>query len=266
MFRIVYAQQQPHPSQDLIHLFGLSPLAATVARTDPITGEKLNKLRKSYEGQVKTFGLAGRNKAVKTESGVTGSLVNLMAWPEDEWQNQVVAGKGLEKGLSAATLAKLDKAVRLEPGPVPKNDEWENILGLEKLKAPLPIVEMKGKPAPHTASKLPKVNGHVNGMIVGIPAGEVERPKRTGRKRRYDERSFEGYGEGFVDDDGMDVGGYSSGEGSRKSSVSKKKRKKVFLVHATSRCCVCANVDANRSMLPLTLLGHLSVVAVMVRA
>ncbi|MCJ1399911.1 hypothetical protein MMC11_003114 [Xylographa trunciseda] len=231
----VYAQQQPHPSQELISLYGLSPLAATVARMDPVTGEKINKLRKSYEAQVKNFGLAGRNKAVKTEASVAGSLVNLMAWPEDEWQNQVVAGKALEKGLSGVTLAKLEKAMKFEPGLVPKNDEWENILGLEKLKAPLPIVETKGKAAPQVVSKLQKINGLVNGMTVGIPAGEVERPKRTGRKRRYDERSFEGYGEGFVDDDadGMDAGGYSSGEGSRKSSVSKKKRKKVLLVYAT---------------------------------
>ncbi|MCJ1418305.1 hypothetical protein MMC32_004652 [Xylographa parallela] len=231
-----HLQQQPHPSQDLIALFGLSPLAATVARTDPITGEKINKLRKSYEAQVKTFGLAGRNKAVKTEASVAGSLVNLMAWPEDEWQNQVVAGKALENGLSGVTLAKLEKAMKFEPGLVPKNDEWENILGLEKLKAPLPIVETKGKAVPQAASKLQKVNGHVNGMRVGIPAGEIERPKRTGRKRRYDERSFEGYGEGFVDDDAdvIDAGGYSSGEGSRKSSVSKKKRKKEYTALNTS--------------------------------
>ena len=194
---------------------------------------------------MKTLGLAGRNKAVKTEASVAGSLVNLMAWPEDEWQNQVVAGKALGNGLSAVTLAKLEKVMKFEPGLVPKNDEWENILGLEKLKAPVPIVETRGKPVLQGASKLQKANGHVNGMTVGIPAGEIERPKRTGRKRRYDERSFEGYGEGFVDDDadGVDAGGYSSGEGSRKSSVSKKKRKKVFRAHATWRCYVCANMN-----------------------
>ncbi|MCJ1287792.1 hypothetical protein MMC26_007144 [Xylographa opegraphella] len=226
----VHAKQQPHPSQDLISLYGLSPLAATVARTDPITGEKINKLRKSYEAQVKTLGLAGRNKAVKTDANIAGSLVNLMAWPEDEWQNQVVAGKALGNGLATATLAKLEKAMKFEPGMVPKNDEWENILGLEKLKAPLPIVDTKGKAALHATSKVQKMNGHVAGMTVGIPAGEIERPKRTGRKRRYDEPSFEGYGEGYVDDDadGIDAGGYSSGGGSKKSNMSKKKRRKEY--------------------------------------
>ncbi|MCJ1475647.1 hypothetical protein MMC13_004310 [Lambiella insularis] len=227
----VYAPQQPRPSQDLITLYGLSHLAASVARNDPITGEKVNKMRKSYEGQVKTFGLAGRNKAVKHETGAPGGLVELMNWPEEEWQNQKVFGKELERGLSSATLAKLEKSMKFEPGLVPRNDEWEHVLGLEKLKAPMPLVETKVKAATQAAPKLHKVNGRVNGMTVGIPApGDVARPKRTGRKRRYDEHSFEGYGEGYVDDDadGMDAGGYSSGEGSRKSNVSKKKRKKEY--------------------------------------
>ena len=188
-------------------------------------------MRRSYEGQVKAFQLAGRNKAVKVDEGTPGSLTDLVRWPEEEWQIQKVAGKQLEKGLSNATLAKLEKAMKLEPGSVPKNDDWENVLGLEKLKGPMPPVETKTRPVLPAASKMVKANGHVNGMTVQThaAAGEVARPKRTGRKRRYDEHSFEGYGEGFVDDEGdiIDGGGYSSGEGSRKSNVSKKKRKKA---------------------------------------
>ena len=227
---IEYALQRPHPTQDLLSLYGLSSLAASVARCDPITGEKVNKMRKSYEGQVKTFGLAGRNKAVKHEEGASGGLMELIAWPDEEWHNQKITGKELEKGLPSATLAKLERAMKMEPGPVPKNDEWENILGHEKLKPPAPVVETKAKAAVPPIGKLPKVNGYVNGMTVGTPAmGDAARPKRTGRKRRYDEHSFEGYGEGYVDDDGemLDAGGYSSGDGSRKSSAPKKKRKKV---------------------------------------
>lgn len=189
-------------------------------------------MRKSYEGQVKGFGLAGRNKAVKHEPGMSGGLVELIEWPEEEWQNQKVFGKELEKGLSGAMFAKLEKAMKMEPGPVPRNDEWEHVLGLEKLKAPIPAVETKGKTAPQPGPRFQKVNGLVNGMTVGIvAAGDVARPKRTGRKRRYDEHSFEGYGEGYVDDDAdaMNAGGYSSGEGSRNSNVSKKKRKQVGL-------------------------------------
>lgn len=188
-------------------------------------------MRRSYEGQVKAFQIAGRNKAVKVDEGTPGSLTDLVRWPDEEWQVQKVAGKQLEKGLSGATLAKLEKAMKLDTGLVPKNDEWENILGFEKLKGPIPTVETKVRPVLPAASKMAKTNGHVSGMTVQTQAtaGEVARPKRTGRKRRYDEHSFEGYGEGFVDDEGdiIDAGGYSSGEGSRKSSVSKKKRKKA---------------------------------------
>ena len=205
-------------------------------------------MRRSYEGQVKSFQLAGRNKAVKTDEGTPGSLVDLVRWPDEEWEIQKVAGKALEKGLSSATLSKLEKAMRLEPGLVPKNDEWENILGLEKLKGPIPAVETKARAVLPATSKMAKVNGHVNGMSIQTQAptsGEIARPKRTGRKRRYDEHSFEGYGEGFVDDDGdiIDAGGYSSGEGSRKSNVSKKKRKKARteqLVVAFSKLANCA--------------------------
>ena len=55
--------------QNLISLFGVQPLAATVARTDPVTGEKNNKMRKSYGGQLKMLGLAGRNRSVEHEEG-----------------------------------------------------------------------------------------------------------------------------------------------------------------------------------------------------
>jgi hypothetical protein len=188
-------------------------------------------MRRSYEGQVKGFQLAGRNKSIKVDDGAPGSLMDLVQWPDEEWEIQKVAGKELAKGLSSATLAKVEKAMKLVPGPVPKNDEWENILGLEKLKGTIPTVETKVRPGLPATSRMAKTNGHFNGMTVQTQAtaGDVARPKRTGRKRRYDEHSFEGYGEGFVDDEGdiIDAGGYSSGDGSRKSNVSKKKRKKA---------------------------------------
>ena len=190
-------------------------------------------MRRSYEGQVKTFGLAGRNKAVKEEEGAPGGFTELMAWPEEEWQNQKVAGNELAKGLSSAMMAKLEKAMKMEPGPVPQGEEWEHILGHEKLKPIASNPDQKTKASVQFNTKPTKVNGQVNGvpLSIGTPsASEVARPKRSGRKRRYDEHSFEGYGEGYVDDDGdgMSIGGYTSGEGSKQSSVTKKKRKKVF--------------------------------------
>ena len=195
-----------------------------------MTGEKINKMRKSYEGKVKTFGLAGRNRAVKYEAGKPGGLMELAMWPEEEWQNQKAIGKEVQKGLPSAIMAKLERAMKMEPGPVPNNNDWEDLLGHEKAKPFSPTEQNTKKSQPEKSSA--KIKGQTNGspMTVGTPsAAEVARPKRSGRKRRYDEHSFEGYGEGYVDDDGEVTGGggYSSGQGSRRSSVSKKKRKKV---------------------------------------
>ncbi len=208
--------QKPPLTSNLISLYRLQPLAASVARFDPVTGEKINKMRKSYEGQLKTLGLSGRNRAVKHEEGKGMGFRELISWPEEEWQNQKVGGNNVHDGLSSGILAKLEKAMQMQPGPVPNNSEWEDQLGMEKVKP----LEVK-------ASKLPdvtKINGRANGTTA---EAEAIRPKRTGRKRRYDEHSFEGYGEGYVDDD-VDIGGYSSGDTqfSRRSS-SNKKRKKV---------------------------------------
>ena len=227
----------PHLQQDLLSLFNLQPLAASVARTDPLTGEKINKMRKSYEGKVKSFGLAGRNRAVKHDRSKGMGLLEMVQWPEEEWHNQKIAGKDVHKGLPNGMLMKLEKAMQMQPGPVPntKENDWEDLLGHEKVK-PLPTIHEQ-KTKNHIEAERLKVtpNGQVNGnrTLVGKDqAAEIVRPKRTGKKRRYDEHSFEGYGEGFVDDDGdlVEGSGYTSNEGSRKGSITKK-RKKVSSLH-----------------------------------
>ena len=220
MVATVPLPQLPPLTSNLISLYGLQPLAASVARFDPVSGEKINKMRKSYEGQIKTLGLSGRNRAVKHDEAKGMGLNQLLSWPEEEWQNQRVGGKDVSKGLPAEIVAKLDKAMQMQPGPVPNNSEWEYQLGHEKIK---PIDQNKASKVPQKT--IPKVNGQVNGAAQDP---EIIRPKRTGRKRRYDEHSFEGYGEGFIDDD-IDMEGYTSGDTqfSRRSS-SNKKRKKVL--------------------------------------
>lgn len=206
-----------------------------------MTGEKINRLRKSYEGKVKSLGLAGRNRAVKHEKEKMG-LAALAVLPEEEWQNQKVIGRDVQKGLASATLAKLEKAMRMQPGPIPNNNEWEDLLGFEKAAPIQPVIETAPKAQKEKHSI--KANGLSNGprlkaakASASASPSEAPRPKRSGKKRRYDEHSFEGYGEGFVDDEGGDAavtgvvggvgggGGYSSGDGSRKSGASKKRRK-----------------------------------------
>ncbi|CAO1605103.1 hypothetical protein XANCAGTX0491_008635 [Xanthoria calcicola] len=222
----------PHLQQDLLTLFGLDSLAATVARTDPSTGEKINKMRKSYEGKVKGFGLAGRNRAVKHdhEKNPVG-LLQMVQWPAEEWHSQNVHGKDVHNGLSQATMQKLGLAMQMQPGPVPNTTEhdWEDLLGNEKTK-PLPTIDERVK-KPMRPDAGVKVNGQANGIrpqTGKVPLNEANRPKRAGKKRRYDDHSFEGYGEGFLDDDGdvvIDLGANSSDDGSRKGSAPKRRKK-----------------------------------------
>ena len=216
-------------TSNLISLYGLDDLAATVARTDPGTGEKINKMRKSYEGQLKSFALSGKNKSVKHEDSKGMGLSEMAAWPEEEWQNQKVHGKDVRNGMPEAMKAKLDKAMHMLPGPVPDNDKWEDLLGIEKGK-PVDVSKDKsvkntvaGKPnAPQANGIRPSNNASANNAQVAEPI----RARRTTKKRRYDDGSFEGYGEGFVDDD-MEIG-YSSGESrSTRNSAGNRKRRKT---------------------------------------
>ena len=209
-------------------------------------------MRRSYENQLKLFGLCGRNKAVKHEENTPGGLLNLLHYPEDDWQNTQVMGKEISKGLSASTQAKLDAALRMEPGPVPRDQEWQNILGIDRAKEVIPVPQaamaqgqeqggLKRKQGEAATGQPPAKQARVNGgftkvqsspIVVTPPANEVARPKRVTKKRRYDEDSYAGYGEGYVDDElDRDVpdrgGGYDSDEGSRLSRDSKKKRRKV---------------------------------------
>ena len=187
-------------------------------------------MRKSYEGHLKTLGLAGKNKSIKHEeantSGKMMGLSEIAAWPEEEWQNQKVHGRSVHQGLPDSVKAKLEKAMDLRPGPVTDGAKWEDILGIDK------VVPNAGK-----GRKDSKVNGQiVNGVTAttqpSAPAAEGAtnehiRARRNTKKRRYDDGSFEGYGEGFVDDD-LDLEmGYTSGETytSRNSRGDKKRRK-----------------------------------------
>ncbi|CAI7628559.1 unnamed protein product [Penicillium palitans] len=208
----------PDPSVDLVSLYGLGSIAHSVARMDPVTGEKINRLRKSYEGKLKGLGLAGRNKPHKQEIGAPGSLRYMTLWPEEEWQNQKVHGKAIKVSDMDSALQNLQsRAMQMEPGPIPNNDWWEDILGHEKqAKNPAPG-ETGKKVAPALTAGRPSMQSYA----ASPRSQEAERPRPSrGRKRNYDDNSFAGYGEGFVDDDD-DPGFYSNGEG-----TGKKKRKK----------------------------------------
>lgn len=224
--RIAYTTTLPVPKFDIISLYGLGPIAASFARTDPVTGEKINRLRKSYEGKIKGLGLAGRNKPVKQEPGAPGGLRNLMMWPDEEWYNQKVAGKEITIAEPDTAFYKQQlRAMKMEPGITPRNEYWEDVLGHEK-SSKNAAEQLPKKLVSSSFKNTPQSNGTPAAQASSATvAPDPGRPKRAGRKRSYHDSSFVGYGEGFPDDDDLEGSLYSNDDDG--GSVGKKKRKKM---------------------------------------
>ncbi|KAI9710901.1 MAG: hypothetical protein M1820_002336 [Bogoriella megaspora] len=205
----------PHPSQDLISMYGLDSMAASVARKDPVTGEKINKIRKSYETKIKILGLSGKAKPTSNPNEFLG----LLDIPEDSWQATEVSTRDIKNGMTSTLEAKLDRALQIAPGKLPPEeaDKWKSILSVDeptKVKSNLNPKNKSGSapaaPPSAKASSPPSSNP------------ETSRPQRAGKKRRYDDASFEGYAEGNVDD-----GNSSQDESLASLSAKAKKRRKV---------------------------------------
>jgi len=201
-------------------------LYATVARTDPETGDKINKLRKSYEGKIKDFSLSGKNKPVKVDipEGGKGNLRSLLEdVPEEQWRAEE-GSKKIEVTPSFANL--LRKAMEMRPGPVRDNEMWEENLGHEKPRPMAPGPESttakKNSVAP---GPMRQPNGGIKMQSTTAP--DAVRPKRLGKKRSYADNSFEGYGDGYVDDEGELDAGALSGSDDGVNGPGRKKRKKV---------------------------------------
>jgi len=214
---IAYPISRPHTTQNLFSLYGLDDIAATVARKDPITGEKINKLRKSYEGKIKDF--PGKNKAV----AIPYELANYIHYPDEEWGIQKVMGKELQKGLSEDMISKLEKAVQAVPGKLSaeEHEKWRIAIEFD-----MDLPKAKGGDVPSTA-KAATGKATKTTMATKSTITEPPRPKRRGTKRSYADDSFEGYGEGFVDDAGTTHSIMDDDGESRSSSGAKKKRRKV---------------------------------------
>ena len=237
--------QLSHLSTNLLSAFKLDPLVATVARFDPTTGEKINKMRKSYEGQLKQLPLSGKNKSIKHEEAIATpntakmmGLCEMAAWPEEEWTNQRVHGKSAQRGLSDATRSKLDKAFLLHPGPVPEGNRWEDILGIDRPNPNAPFKTSNAKFRKDSKGNIHPSSTNTASNNNPVTAGDTNEPiraRRNTKKRRYDDGSFEGYGEGYVDDE-MEMEGYESAEtytsrnsrGSKGGEKNKRRKTKDF--------------------------------------
>lgn len=114
--------------------------------------------------------------------------------PDDDYQATRVLGKSIENGLSANFDSKLQRALHI-PDPQRRltdseNDRWRTLIGTEEpAKIVRPMMPMPGNPR-----DLQLTNGVLK-MAPGVP-----RPERSGKKRRYNDSSFVGYGEGYLDD------------------------------------------------------------------
>ena len=183
----------------MLALYGLGPLLHSVARTDPRTGEKINKLRKSYEGQIKGFNLSGRNKPVKGERNVEedqpGPLRRMAGssmWglqPEEQWDVEHAKSK---VEVTADFRAKLKQAVQMQSGTVRNNAHWEDVLGFEKPGARPPPA-----PQPQYPASLPRPMP--NGAVRQFQQSAEAKRQTRGKKRSYGDDSFVGYGEGYSD-------------------------------------------------------------------
>lgn len=222
----------PDPSLDLVSLYGLGSVGQSVMRADPVTGEKINRLRKSYEGKLKGLGLAGRNKPVKHEPGTPGGLRQMSLWPEEEWQNQKVLGKEIKIANMDSPLYDLQmNAMKMEPGTIPNHEYWEDILGHEKPpKHATPAEAGKKAVAPPTTATTARQPGQPNGTPAAIEP-ERSRPSR-GKKRHYDDSSFVGYGEGYADDDD-EAAFYSNSEETGRAGKKKRKKEHVPKISPT---------------------------------
>lgn len=214
--------QKPNVQKHLLSLYGLGQLQQSVARLDPFTGEKINKLRKSYEGQIKDFQLSGRNRAVKLKQekpnaptmresigSFTKEIRGTYFETDEEW------GRENNKHNIQMTddfRSKLRRAMQMQPGRVRNEAKWDEVLGHEK-KAPVPAS------APPTQVSGQRPNGLVRPQIQN--AADLKRQTR-GKKRSYGDDSFIGYGEGYSEpEDNEPDGEYGSDDGSRR------KRRKV---------------------------------------
>lgn len=213
---VEHPSAQPDLTHDLFDVFSLDPIASTVARVLP-NGEKKG-LRKTYKGKLKSLGISGKFDVVAHKEDAPGGLLSMVREPEMEWSIQNKFGREIEKGLSQEAQARLGVAMTMARGTIPKSSWDSSVLG--ELDIPEKKVVTQAAPIKTSAPGVSKVSmssGHHD-------KGDIIRPKRIVKKRSYADSSYEGYGEGYVDDDMVD-GGYSTAEGDDRGSLQKRRKK-----------------------------------------
>jgi len=186
----------------MLGTYGLGPLLETVARHDPKTMEKINKLRKSYEGQIKAAQLSGRNKAHAAPKDPDDyhdppwGPLRVMADKTDEvWKGELRREKIGDLG---SLKDKLSKALKLNPGTMNKatTTEWDDLLGHELTKRPAPLQT----PAQSFSNPQQPQQARIPNGVRPMPNAAIapDKMRTRGKKRSYDDSSFSGY-KGYAD-------------------------------------------------------------------
>ncbi|KAI1462289.1 Rox3-domain-containing protein [Annulohypoxylon moriforme] len=214
-----YSASYPPLSDDFFKMFDLTGVAAEVARTKP-NGEK-NALRKTYKGHIRTLGLSGHFDAVKKEPETLDGLLALSLVPEDSWFAMEVQGREIEKGLAQVNQAQLARATTMARGIIPKTSWDSSVLG-DLAPSTMPKKAGNDQSARPTAPSTPAASALGITPKPSKPlTPQIDRARRLGKKRSYQDSSFEGYGEGYGDDD---AGGYSTGDGDDRSKLKRRKQ------------------------------------------
>lgn len=143
----------------------------------------------------------------------------MMREPEHEWTVNQRLGKEIERGLPQNVRGALPAAMTMAKGATPKQMWDSSVLGELDIPEKKVAAQVPSKPI---SVGMQRTSSHQS--AVRLTKQDMARPKRAVKKRGYDESSFEGYGEGYVDDDMVDAG-YSTGEGEERGGS--KRRKKV---------------------------------------
>lgn len=208
-------------------MFGLTGLAAEVARTLP-NGEK-NAMRKTYKGHIKKLGVNGHFDSVKKETNDPDGFQFMLLAPEQEWGIREVGSRDVRGGFSSTVKQNLMAAATMAKGPIGK-DRWDSSVLGDLASDKAYSKQSSAKPTtPGTPLSSTTNTTGAGAAAKGqqpLLAQAAARPQRSIKKRSYGDASFEGYGEGYVDDDAMDTGGDSTGEGDSRVA-GQKRRKKV---------------------------------------
>lgn len=208
----------------------MTGIAGEVARVLP-NGEK-NAIRKTYKGHIKRLGLNGHFDAVNEDAERPDGFLQMMRCPDEEWRIHFVLNKEIESGLAPQIRSQMGKAVSMAKGMVPKSVWDSSVLGelgplgiarAEKHKSTAPNTPVPNYTHATAAAQQPRPK--IQPALA--PQGGV-RPQRNVKKRSYGDSSFEGYGEGYPDDEAGGDTGYSTGEGEM-SGPGLKRRKKVLI-------------------------------------